>query len=65
MSNETLTQAEAERAALAIAATQTAYALNNGGGIVAGQPLVYIDDQTTAGWQKCVEYLNGDWRIEA
>ena len=34
MSNAQLTQAEAERAALGIAATQTAYALNNGGGIL-------------------------------
>lgn len=47
--NQTLTQAEAQRAMLGIAITQTAYALNNGGGIVTGQPLTYIDDQTTGG----------------
>ncbi|WP_143694899.1 LysM peptidoglycan-binding domain-containing protein, partial [Variovorax sp. JS1663] len=49
MSNTPLTQDEAARARLGIAVTQTAYALNNGGGIVPGQPLIYIDDQTTAG----------------
>jgi hypothetical protein len=47
--DQTLTQAEAARATLGIAITQTAYALNNGGGIQEDLPLVYIDDQTTAG----------------
>jgi hypothetical protein len=49
MSNEALTQDEAQRAELGVAVSQTAYALNNGGGIIDGQPLVYIDDKTTAG----------------
>lgn len=49
MSNEVLTEAEAQRAALGVAVSQTAYALNNGGGIIQNQPLVYIDDKTTAG----------------
>src|SRR5437868_7044645 len=48
MSNTPLTEAEAQRATLGVAAAQTAYALNNGGGIIPKQPLVYIDDKTTA-----------------
>jgi hypothetical protein len=47
--NNALTELQARRASLGIAATQTGYALNNGGGIVLDQPLVYIDDKTTAG----------------
>ena len=43
------TTEQADRALIGIAAAQTAYALNNGGGIVVGQPLVYIDDFTTIG----------------
>ncbi|TAL23747.1 MAG: hypothetical protein EPO01_06685, partial [Aquabacterium sp.] len=34
---------------LGMAAGQTAYALNNGGGLKVGMPLAYIDDYTTAG----------------
>lgn len=49
MNNAALTEAEARRASIGVALTQTAYALNNGGGIVKNQPLVYIDDRTTAG----------------
>ncbi|WP_158272837.1 hypothetical protein [Limnohabitans sp. T6-5] len=40
--NQTLTQAEAARAKLGIAITQTAYALNNGGGIIKNSPLVLL-----------------------
>ena len=49
MSNAALNESEARRASIGVALTQTAYALNNGGGIVKNQPLVYIDDRTTAG----------------
>lgn len=42
-----LTQTEAQNATLALAAAQTAYAMNNGGGLTVGEPLRYIDDQTT------------------
>lgn len=49
MSKAPLTEAQARTAMTAIAMTQTAYALNNGGGIVLNQPLVYIDDRTTSG----------------
>ena len=60
MANMNLTVNEAASAQLGWALGQTAYSLNNGGGLVIGQPLTYIDDfsgkqtnsvgQVTNGW---------------
>lgn len=41
-----LSQDKAKNAALGFAIGQTAYAMNNAGGLVVGQPLHYIDDFT-------------------
>lgn len=50
MTNQTNpTQAQADQLKLGIAVSQTAYALNNGGGLRIGQPLVKIDDTSLAG----------------
>jgi hypothetical protein len=43
------TQAQAANINLGIAASQTAYVLNNGGGLVVGQPLVTIQDSSLSG----------------
>lgn len=40
----TMTLTQAQNAALGFAIAQTAYAMNNAGGLVVGQPLQYIDD---------------------
>lgn len=43
------TQAQANNLKLGIAAAQTAYVLNNGGGLVKGEPLVTIQDSALIG----------------
>jgi hypothetical protein len=43
------TQAQANQLSLGIAVSQTAYALNNGGGLRVGQPLVKIEDTSMVG----------------
>ena len=46
MSNTALTQQEAARVQFGWALAQTAYSMNNGGGLTVGLPLTYIDDIT-------------------
>jgi hypothetical protein len=44
-----LTQEEARQIQIAVAAAQTAYALNNGGGLNPMHPWNFLDDVTTQG----------------